>query len=134
MMTTATINSAAAAGFVLETATFAAITSTQQQVDGFFDDIINHGYRDDDDGGGGREGCCFHIGECYEDAKFWIAVTDNKAENGRRKVFFCPRHFALYLHLVIEALRRNVYFDELTTTSQIREVVHSYFLEWDRIG
>lgn len=106
---------------------------TRQEVDDEFDDIIGNGfYDDDDDRGPGDESCGFYVGECDEMAKFWLKVQDEESEDGYRKFYFCPRHFALRLHLIIDAVRRNVFFDEQTTPAQIRDVMHSYFLGWGR--
>lgn len=104
---------------------------SQQQVNDEFDDIINNGFFGDDDGGDGDESCQFHIGECDETAKFWLSLTDQDTGESV-KYFFCPRHFALRLHLIIDAVRRNVFFDEQTTPAQVRSVVHSYFSGWGR--
>lgn len=112
----------------------AALTMvTTPQTDDEFDDIIiNGGFFDDDDRGGGDESCGFYIGECDEMAKFWLKVPDEESEDGYRKLYFCPRHFALRLHLIIDAVHRNVFFDEQTTPAQIRDVMYSYFLGWGR--
>ncbi|KFI93316.1 hypothetical protein BISA_1402 [Bifidobacterium saguini DSM 23967] len=109
------------------------ITMTQEEFDDSFDDIIHGGFFDDDDHGGGNESCFFPLGECDQTAKFWLAIASESDPDGQYKFFLCPRHFALRLHLILDATRRNVYFDELNTPAQIREVFQSYFLDWGRI-
>lgn len=114
--------------------TVATVTATQEEVDDSFDDIIRDGFFDDDDRGGGGESCCFPIGECDQTPKYWLAIADRGKPDGRYKLYFCPRHFALRLHLILDATSRNVYFDEQSTPAQVRGVFHSYFLAWGRIG
>ncbi|PLS25157.1 hypothetical protein BLI708_11145 [Bifidobacterium imperatoris] len=118
----------------IATNTAMSITMTQEEFDDSFDDIIHGGFFDDDDHGGGNEGCFFPLGECDQTAKFWLTIASASDPDGQYKFFFCPRHFALRLHLILDATRRNVYFDELNTPAQIRAVFQSYFLDWGRIG
>ena len=117
-----------------EADTAASAVMTQKEFDDSFDDIIHGGFEEDDDHGGGDEDCCPPIGECDQTPKFWLAMPDDTKPDGRIKRFFCPRHFALRLHLILDATRRNVFFDEQATPAQIREVFQSYFLDWGRIG
>lgn len=116
-----------------EADTAASAVMTQEEFDDSFDDIIHGGFEEDDDHGGG-ETCCPPIGECDQTPKFWLALPDDTKPDGRIKRFFCPRHFALRLHLILDATRRNVFFDEQATPAQIREVFQSYFLDWGRVG
>lgn len=114
--------------------TSATVVMTQDEFNDKFDDIIHGGVPSEDDRGRGEESCFFHIGECDKSAKFWLSVADENEESGQSKYYFCPRHFALRLHLIIEAIHRNVYFDEQSNPSQIRGVLQSYILSWGRIG
>ena len=118
---------------VSEADTAASAVMTQEEFDDSFDDIIHGGF-EEDDGHRGGETCWPPIGECDQTPKFWLALPDDTKPDGRIKQFFCPRHFALRLHLILDATRRNVFFDEQATPAQIREVFQSYFLDWGRIG
>lgn len=107
-------------------------------LDDAFKEIIDHGFPpdmfDDDDNGGHDENCWFYVGECDEIAKFWIASSDDSNPTGRRKVYLCPKHFALRLHNIIDTVTRSSWFDEQHTPSQRRAAFQTYFLEWGRIG
>ncbi|KAB7790036.1 hypothetical protein [Bifidobacterium leontopitheci] len=111
------------------TATTLSIDSCSQTDDDGFDDIIRGGYFDDDGDGPHDENCQFYIGECDELARFWVIGSKSKD-----KQFYCPKHFAMLLHDIVDAMAHNPAFAELKTPAQRRNMLHTFFLEWGRTG
>lgn len=94
-----------------------------------FDDIIHWDYFEQDDGEPHDEGCQFYIGECDQIARFWLTTSNNK-----NKQFYCPKHFALILHDIIDAVAHSAYFAELQTPAQRRNMIHTFLVEHGRTG
>ena len=103
--------------------------ATPQECDDEFYDIIHGGYFGDDDGRPHDEGCEFYIGECDELARFWV-LTSRSDE----KRYYCPKHFALLLHDIIDALSCAESFADVNEIAPRREVVHTFIIEWGRTG
>lgn len=87
----------------------------------------------DDEHGGGGENCGFNLHECNADAKYWISSRDADSPDGIHKTFFCPRHFALRLHNIINEVTHNKWFAEQKTVSQRRAAFQTYFIDWGEI-
>jgi hypothetical protein len=100
------------------------------------DDIIDeppHFFDDDNGGGGDGESCDFRLYECDADAKYWISARDANSPDGIRKTYYCPRHFALRLHNIINEVTHNTWFAEQKTVSQRRSAFQTYFVDWGEI-
>ncbi|KAB8287106.1 hypothetical protein DSM100688_1881 [Bifidobacterium ramosum] len=101
----------------------------REQIEDDFDDIIHGGYFDEDDDGPHDEFCQFYIGECDQIARFWLVTS----RNGEKR-FYCPKHFALILHDIVDAMAHSTYFAAQQTPAQRRDVFHTFLIEWGRFG
>lgn len=88
---------------------------------------------DDDDRHDGGENCDFALWDCPADPKYWISVSEKDKPDGAHKRFYCPRHFALRLHNIIDEVTHNTWFDEQPNPASRRAAFQTYFLDWGRI-
>lgn len=88
---------------------------------------------DDDDRHDGGENCDFALWDCPADPKYWISVSEKDKPDGTHKRFYCPRHFALRLHNIIDEVTHNTWFDEQPNPASRRAALQTYFLDWGRI-
>ena len=90
------------------TATAIKITSEIVESTDFnvFDDIIPFG--DEDDRGGGDESCDSQYEECDEPAKHYVMFADPQGrQDCYGKLYLCPKHYAQYLHFILDSMRMN---------------------------
>ena len=74
--------------------------------DDFLDGLVP--FSDEDDRGGGDESCCDQYEECDEIAKYYITYADSQGkQDGYGKLYLCPRHYAQYLHYILDSMRTN---------------------------
>ena len=87
--------------------TLEAIASTDFTVfDDIFDGFVPFG--DEDDRSGGDESCDSLYEECYRSAKYYIMYADPRGrQDNYHKLYFCPRHYAQYLHFILDSMRSN---------------------------
>lgn len=119
-----------------ETATTEAIGITPDTIesidfnvyDDIFDGLIPFG--DEDDRGGGDESCDSLYEECDQTAEYFVMYANplGKQDN-YRKLYFCPRHYAQYLHFILDSMRVNDDMEDLDdegTRFAIRAYVTGY--------
>ncbi|KAB5607388.1 hypothetical protein [Bifidobacterium jacchi] len=100
-----------------------------------FDDIINDGYRDDD-GRPHDETCEYAFAECPQRARFWLKNLQERQDGTYKEIkqFYCPRHFALRLHEIIDANATSHLYESLGTPAQRRDLMHLFYESWGRTG
>lgn len=75
-----------------------------------FDDILDGfiPFSDEDYRGGGDESCDSIYEECDRTARYYVMYADPRGgqdNHGRR--YLCPRHYAQYLHFILDSMRTN---------------------------
>ena len=94
------------------TATALKITSEIVESTDFnvFDDIFDGfiPFGDEDDRGGGDESCDSQYEECDEPAKHYVMFADPQGrQDCYGKLYLCPKHYAQYLHFILDSMRMN---------------------------
>lgn len=96
--------------------------------DDIFDGFIPFG--DEDDRGGGDESCDSLYEECDQTAKYFVMYANSLGkQDNYRKLYFCPRHYAQYLHFILDSMRVNNEMEDLDdngTRFAIRAYVTGY--------
>lgn len=108
-------------------------TETNESTDfSVFDDILDGliPFSDEDDRGGNDESCCDQYGECDEIAMYYVTYADSQGkQDGKGKLYLCPRHYAQYLHYILDSMRTNNDMKDLSserTWFAIRAYVTGY--------
>ena len=96
--------------------------------DDVFDGLIP--FSDEDDRGGNNESCDDLYGECDETARYYVTYADSQGKQDCcGKLYFCPRHYAQYLHYILDSMRANNDMNDLDdsgTWFAIRAYVTGY--------
>ncbi|PAU67382.1 hypothetical protein [Bifidobacterium criceti] len=103
--------------------------NTQTQDDGDFIDTIGPLFDNDD--GPHDESCNYLYGTCDDVATFSITNIDFDGMANTR--FYCPKHFLLCLHFIIDATTSDNWFSQLDTQEERAAAFRTYYASAQRI-
>lgn len=97
--------------------------------DGDFIDVIGSIFDDDD--GSGDESCNYLYGLCENAAKFSLTASDADGTTYTRR--YCPKHFLLQLHFIIDATTSDNWFGQFETEAERNSAFLTYYTNAQRI-
>ncbi|MEF2735622.1 MAG: hypothetical protein U0N15_00095 [Bifidobacterium choerinum] len=97
--------------------------------DGDFIDVIASIFDDDD--GSGDESCNYLYGMCEDAAKFSLIAGDSDGTTYARR--YCPKHFLLQLHFIIDATTSDNWFRQFETEAERNSAFLTYYTNAQRI-
>lgn len=86
-----------------------------------------------DNGDGPHDECCHYLyGTCEQIASFSISTYDDRT--GATYVhFYCPKHFLLEMHCVIDTVTTDLWFSKLPSQHQRQSMFATYFSSAQRV-
>lgn len=83
---------------------------------------------------GDDENCDYEYDDCPNKVEYWVSPAASDGDGGLKPRYYCPKHFALQLHSIIDDMRSDQWISGQENQAKRRDAIHSYFIRWGHIG